>query len=252
MKIITAVFHSSSPDLASCPKSALPEFALIGRSNVGKSSLINMLTRSEGLAKVSQIPGKTQLINFFTINNTWSLVDLPGYGYAKVGKQERSSFSAFVADYLQHRPKRQARTPGDKPRTSISVDDQVRIAREAIPGFEPQLVNLAGRGASATILGKTGGILAREHTSWVVIDTATGAVIEKFRQTEAPPGNKLYFLVEPLHYGAFGGAVVKAIYLLLGMTGAFLSITGFILWWRKRRNQGRKVCAESSLQHSLT
>lgn len=104
MKITTALFQSSSPDLASCPKSALPEFALIGRSNVGKSSLINMLTRSEGLAKVSQIPGKTQLINFFTINNTWSLVDLPGYGYAKVGKQERSSFSTFVADYLQHRP----------------------------------------------------------------------------------------------------------------------------------------------------
>ena len=104
MKILTAVFKGSSPDLASCPVSALPEFALIGRSNVGKSSLINMLTRSEGLAKVSQIPGKTQLINFFTINNTWNLVDLPGYGYAKVGKRERGKFSAFVSDYLQNRP----------------------------------------------------------------------------------------------------------------------------------------------------
>lgn len=104
MKILTAVFKGSSPDLASCPESALPEFALIGRSNVGKSSLINMLTRSEGLAKVSQIPGKTQLINFFTINNTWNLVDLPGYGYAKVGKKERGKFSAFVSDYLQNRP----------------------------------------------------------------------------------------------------------------------------------------------------
>ena len=104
MKIITAVFRGSSPDLASCPESALPEFALIGRSNVGKSSLINMLTRSEGLAKVSQIPGKTQLINFFTINNAWNLVDLPGYGYAKVGKKERGGFSAFVSDYLRHRP----------------------------------------------------------------------------------------------------------------------------------------------------
>jgi GTP-binding protein len=62
-----------------------------------------MLTRSEGLAKVSQVPGKTQLINFFTINNAWNLVDLPGYGYAKVGKSERSSFSAFVSDYLEHR-----------------------------------------------------------------------------------------------------------------------------------------------------
>jgi len=81
----------------------MPEFALIGRSNVGKSSLINRLTNSEGLAKVSQIPGKTQLINFFTINNSWTLVDLPGYGYAKVGKNKRSAFSTFVSDYLQHR-----------------------------------------------------------------------------------------------------------------------------------------------------
>jgi GTP-binding protein len=104
VKILTAAFKASSPDLASCPESALPEFALIGRSNVGKSSLINMLTRSQGLAKVSQVPGKTQLINFFTINNTWNLVDLPGYGYAKVGKKERGKFSAFVSDYLQHRP----------------------------------------------------------------------------------------------------------------------------------------------------
>ena len=103
MKIISAVFKGSSPDLASCPASTLPEVALIGRSNVGKSSLVNMLTRSEGLAKVSQIPGKTQLINFFTINNTWNLVDLPGYGYAKVGKEERGKFSTFVSDYLQHR-----------------------------------------------------------------------------------------------------------------------------------------------------
>lgn len=103
MKITSAVFQSSYPDLASCPTSALPEFALIGRSNVGKSSLINMLTRSEGLAKISQVPGKTQLINFFTINHSWTLVDLPGYGYAKVGKNERSAFSAFVSDYLHHR-----------------------------------------------------------------------------------------------------------------------------------------------------
>jgi GTP-binding protein len=104
VKIVSAIFRGSSPDLASCPKSALPEFALIGRSNVGKSSLINMLTRSEGLAKVSQIPGKTQLINLFTINNAWTLVDLPGYGYAKVGKKERRGFSDFVSDYLRNRP----------------------------------------------------------------------------------------------------------------------------------------------------
>ena len=104
MKITTAVFQSSFPDLASCPTSSSSEFALIGRSNVGKSSLINMLTRSEGLAKISQVPGKTRRINFFKINNTWTLVDLPGYGYARVGKTERSAFSTFVSDYLQHRP----------------------------------------------------------------------------------------------------------------------------------------------------
>jgi len=104
VKIISADFRGSSPDLASCPESTLPEFALIGRSNVGKSSLVNMLTRSEGLAKVSQVPGKTRLINFFTINSAWNLVDLPGYGYAKVGKTERGGFSDFVSDYLRHRP----------------------------------------------------------------------------------------------------------------------------------------------------
>lgn len=103
MKITSAVFQGSAPDLASCPKAVLPEFALIGRSNVGKSSLINMLTRSERLAKVSHIPGKTRLINFFTINGTWNLVDLPGYGYAKVDKRERGAFSTFVSDYLRNR-----------------------------------------------------------------------------------------------------------------------------------------------------
>ncbi len=104
MKITSAIFHSSAPDLASCPESDRPEFAFIGRSNVGKSSLINSLTREGDLAKVSRVPGKTRLINFFTINKTWSLVDLPGYGYAKVGRKERGKFSAFVADYLRDRP----------------------------------------------------------------------------------------------------------------------------------------------------
>ncbi len=90
--------------MPSCPDSAFPEFAFIGRSNVGKSSVINMLTRKKDLAKISGTPGKTRLINFFTINDNWSLVDLPGYGYAKVGRKERGDFSAFVADYLQRRP----------------------------------------------------------------------------------------------------------------------------------------------------
>ncbi len=104
MNITSANFASSAPSLATCPDSDLPEFAFIGRSNVGKSSLINMLTNRDGLAKVSNVPGKTKLINFFTINKAWSLVDLPGYGYAKVGRKERGAFSAFVSDYLCRRP----------------------------------------------------------------------------------------------------------------------------------------------------
>ena len=103
MKIKTAVFQVSAPDLKSCPKSALPEFAFIGRSNVGKSSLINLLAERRELAKVSVTPGKTKLINFFTINDRWSLVDLPGYGYAKAAKTERAAFNKSVNDYLAKR-----------------------------------------------------------------------------------------------------------------------------------------------------
>ena len=103
MKIKTAVFETSAPDLRACPSWALPEFAFIGRSNVGKSSLINTLTGRRDLAKVSSTPGKTQLINFYVINGAWSLVDLPGYGYAEVGRQRRLEFNAAVADFLSGR-----------------------------------------------------------------------------------------------------------------------------------------------------
>ncbi len=103
MKIKSAVFEMSAPDLASCPKSAMPEFAFIGRSNVGKSSLINMLSGKRELAKSSVTPGKTKMINFFVINNAWCLVDLPGYGYANVGKRDRADFGRAVADYLENR-----------------------------------------------------------------------------------------------------------------------------------------------------
>jgi GTP-binding protein len=103
MKIKAAEFDVSAPDLRSCPKWALPEFAFIGRSNVGKSSLINLLTERRDLAKVSDTPGKTKLINFFVINGAWSLVDLPGYGYAAVGEQRRLEFNEAVADFLSGR-----------------------------------------------------------------------------------------------------------------------------------------------------
>jgi len=104
MKIQSAVFEMSSPDLKTCPDSDLWEVALIGRSNVGKSSLINLLTGQKDLAKVSATPGKTKLINFFLINGSWNLVDLPGYGYAKVSQRDRREFSKAIAGYLEHRP----------------------------------------------------------------------------------------------------------------------------------------------------
>lgn len=103
MLIKSAEFKLSAPDLKHCPKSDLPEFAFIGRSNVGKSSLINMLVNRKGLAKTSSTPGKTKLINFFLIDSSWHLVDLPGYGYAKVAKTDRKEFNQSVIDYLKKR-----------------------------------------------------------------------------------------------------------------------------------------------------
>lgn len=104
MNIKSAVFDRSAPDLQSCPDSVLPEVAFIGRSNVGKSSMVNMLTNRKDLAKVSATPGKTKLINFFNINGTWTLVDLPGYGYAKVAIRHRTEFNKAVAEYIEKRP----------------------------------------------------------------------------------------------------------------------------------------------------
>ena len=95
-----AVFKCSSEKISQVPKDKLPDIAFIGRSNVGKSSLINMLTRHKGLAKVSATPGKTRLINHFTINNSWDLVDLPGYGYARTSKSTRGSFAKIITDYV--------------------------------------------------------------------------------------------------------------------------------------------------------
>lgn len=103
MIIRSATFQISAPDLASCPVSDLPEFAFIGRSNVGKSSLLNMLAGGKELARVSPTPGHTQLLNFFTMDNAWSLVDLPGYGYAKTQKTERDRFQNMIANYLEGR-----------------------------------------------------------------------------------------------------------------------------------------------------
>jgi len=103
MKINTAEFIVSNSEVAKCPNEPLPEYAFIGRSNVGKSSLINMLTNRNSLAKTSGRPGKTQLINHFKINANWYLVDLPGYGYARVSKSAKEVFQKFITDYFERR-----------------------------------------------------------------------------------------------------------------------------------------------------
>ncbi|MCK5136269.1 MAG: YihA family ribosome biogenesis GTP-binding protein [Bacteroidales bacterium] len=103
MNITSAEFISSSPNVTLCPKDLIPEYAFIGRSNVGKSSLINMLTERKKLAKTSTTPGKTRLINHFRINDEWYLADLPGYGYAKVSKKDRESFARMIRQYATQR-----------------------------------------------------------------------------------------------------------------------------------------------------
>ncbi len=103
MKINTAEFIISNSEVSKCPLERIPEYAFIGRSNVGKSSLINMLTNHKNLAKTSGKPGKTQLINHFKINKNWFLVDLPGYGYARVSKKTKEVFQQFITDYFERR-----------------------------------------------------------------------------------------------------------------------------------------------------
>jgi len=103
VRIQSAKFELSAISLDSCPESKLPEFAFIGRSNVGKSSLLNVLSNQSALARVSKTPGRTREINFFTINGAWSLVDLPGYGFAKASAADRDRFNEFVSDYLRER-----------------------------------------------------------------------------------------------------------------------------------------------------
>lgn len=103
MDIKSAQFVISNTDLEKCPKGALPEYAFIGRSNVGKSSLINSLCNKKNLAKTSSRPGKTQLINHFLINEKWHLVDLPGYGYARVSKSQKKVFQSFITSYFEKR-----------------------------------------------------------------------------------------------------------------------------------------------------
>ena len=103
MEINKAQFLISAPDVSKCPTTSAHEYAFIGRSNVGKSSLINMLTQRKDLAKTSATPGKTMLINYFEINDSWLLVDLPGYGYARRSKSDRAKLENMIKGYILHR-----------------------------------------------------------------------------------------------------------------------------------------------------
>lgn len=103
MVIKSVKFIKSSPDLKSCPPEGPAEYAFAGRSNVGKSSLLNLLTNVKNLAKTSSLPGKTRLINHFMVNDTWFLVDLPGYGYANTGKQNQDAYLSAIREYLLYR-----------------------------------------------------------------------------------------------------------------------------------------------------
>ncbi len=124
MIIKDAKFVISNTDYKQCPADGKPEYAFIGRSNVGKSSLINMITNHKGLAMTSSTPGKTQLINHFIINDEWYLVDLPGYGYAQRGKEGREAIRIIIEDYIQNR--------GDLTNLFVLLDSR----------HEPQLIDL--------------------------------------------------------------------------------------------------------------
>ena len=103
MQVHSATFIISNTDVSKCPNTAIPEYAFIGRSNVGKSSLINAICNKKNLAKTSSRPGKTQLINHFLINKNWHLVDLPGFGYARVSKTNKKKFQKFITNYFKQR-----------------------------------------------------------------------------------------------------------------------------------------------------
>ena len=150
MHISSAIFDRSAPDLDSCPDESLPEFAFIGRSNVGKSSLLNMLSGKADLARVSPTPGFTKMINIFTMNQTWRLVDLPGYGFAQGARKESSRFNQAVSHYLKQRTNLccvfALLDSGLEPQ-AIDIDFVGWLARNAVP--DP---GSAGRGHGGEVL----------------------------------------------------------------------------------------------------
>jgi len=154
VQIESAIFHCSAPDLNSCPDESLPEFAFIGRSNVGKSSLLNVLAGEQGLARVSPKPGFTKMINIFTINKNWRLVDLPGYGFAEGARKESARFNQAVSHYL-------------KKRTNLCL-----VFALIESGLSPQEIDLAFVEW-----------LARNQVPFVLVFTKTDKVLEAVVQT---------------------------------------------------------------------
>ena len=140
-----AVFKCSSEKISQVPKDALRDIAFIGRSNVGKSSLINMLTGHKGLAKVSGTPGKTKLINHFLIDNSWYLVDLPGYGYARTSKSQKEQFSQLIVDYVKGCEKMHFESPHgchhDHSNTIVLYD----TTKEDSNNIEPKVINITAQ-----------------------------------------------------------------------------------------------------------
>ena len=143
MKILKASYVVSSPDHEKCPPPDKPEYAFIGRSNVGKSSLINALTGFGSLAKTSSKPGKTQVINHFMINDTWYLVDLPGYGYAKASKASRDRFNDMVRDYIWQAQQLKLASLG-RLTASIAheVNNPLNFVKNALPPLETAVAAL--------------------------------------------------------------------------------------------------------------
>lgn len=136
MEIKQAAYAGSYPQESVCPKADKPEYAFIGRSNVGKSSLINMLCGRKNLAHTSGKPGKTQMLNFYLINNEWYIVDLPGYGYAKISKRKRQEWKRMIRDYLVRRPTLQSAfllIDCNIPPQQLDIDFMNQLGEERIP-----------------------------------------------------------------------------------------------------------------------
>lgn len=136
MEVKQSAFAGSYAKESQCPRDGKPEYAFIGRSNVGKSSLVNMLTKRKSIARISRTPGKTQLLNYFLINGSWYLVDLPGYGYAKISKKKRQEWQRMIRTYLKTRYTLQSAfvlIDSNVPPQQIDLDFMNELGAEQIP-----------------------------------------------------------------------------------------------------------------------